>query len=126
VHPQDETGAAARCGAGFSAAKPSRAGCELSSFREGRKVNEKPLDYFHEAIRATHGAESELVRRERVVEQFQGETVWEGEVLVFALKGHPSARWCYAWEVDGVVTAVLHEPPVASALDAVRAAISAQ
>jgi hypothetical protein len=88
-------------------------------------MNEKPLSYFAEAIRATHGAESELVRRERVVERFRGETVWEGEVLVFQLAGHPEATRCYAWEVDGVVTAVLHTPPVGSAQDAVRASIAA-
>jgi hypothetical protein len=86
-------------------------------------VNEKPLSYFEKAIMATHGTAAELVRRERVVERFQGQTVWEGEVLVFALQGHPSARWCYAWEVDGEVTAVLHEKPVESAQDAVKAAI---
>jgi hypothetical protein len=28
-----------------------------------------------------------------------GETVWEGEVPVFALMGHPEAITCYAWEV---------------------------
>jgi len=86
-------------------------------------VNEKPLSYFEKAIQATHGAKAALERRERVVERFQGETVWEGEVLVFQLQGHPTARWCYAWEVDGEVTAVLHAPPVKSAQDAVKAAI---
>jgi hypothetical protein len=88
-------------------------------------LNEKPISYFAQAIQATHGAKAELVRRERVVERFQGETVWQGEVLVFALQGHPSARWCYAWEVDGTVTAVLHEPPVDGPAAAVRAAIAA-
>jgi hypothetical protein len=125
VHPQGETGAAARCGAGFSAAKPSRAGVDSSSVCEGCKVNEKPISYFEKAIQATHGASASLIRREHVLERFQGEVVWEGEVLVFQLQGHPSARWCYAWEVDGEVTAVLHEPPVRSAQDAVRAAIAA-
>jgi len=86
-------------------------------------MNEKPLSYFEKAIMATHGTGSELVRRERVLERFQGETVWEGEVLVFALLDHPTARWCYAWEVDGEVTAVLHAPPVDGAHAAVRAAI---
>lgn len=75
------------------------------------------------AIRATHGADSHLERRERVRETFEGETVWEGEVLVFELEGHPEARWCYAWEVDGEVVCVLGVPPVESAVDAVRAAI---
>ena len=56
--------------------------------------------------------------REHVVEKVEGETVWEGEVLVFALRDHPTAHLCYAWEVDGQVTAVLHEGPVDSPLAA--------
>ena len=89
-------------------------------------MNEKPLSYFEKAIQATHGAKAELVRRERVVERFEGVTVWEGDVLVFALQGHPTATLAYAWEVDGTVTAVLHEDPVHSAQEAVRAAIAAE
>ena len=88
-------------------------------------MNEKPLAYFEKAIHATHGVKATLIRRERVLERVQGETVWEGEVLVFSLQGHPTALWCYAWEADGEVTAVLHEPPVVSAVAAVRAAIAA-
>ena len=58
-----------------------------------------------------------------MVEKFNGETVWEGEVLVFALKDHPTAHLCYAWEVDGQVTAVLHTGPVDSPVKAARAVI---
>ena len=48
------------------------------------------------------------------------------EVLSFSLLGQPAgATFCYAWEVDGEVTAVLHEGPVDSPLAAVRAAIMA-
>ncbi len=61
--------------------------------------------------------------RVRVREEFQGQTVWEGEVLVFYLLDHPTAPWCYAWSVDDRVTAVLHEGPVDSPEAAVRAAI---
>jgi hypothetical protein len=86
-------------------------------------MNERPIAYVEGAIRKTHGAGSKLVARERVVERFQGETVWEGEVLVFELQGHPSAKRCYAWEVDGEVTAVLEEAPVKDAQTAVRAAL---
>jgi hypothetical protein len=77
------------------------------------------------AIEATHGVRSMLLRRERVVERFRGRKVWEGEVLVFALEGHPRARRCYAWEVDGKLTLVLGVPPVDSAQAAVRASIGA-
>ena len=68
---------------------------------------------------------AQLVRRERVVERFEGETMWEGEVLVFELKGHPEASQCYCWEVDGQVTAVLHTGPIDSPLKAVQASILA-
>jgi len=89
-------------------------------------MNEISLEQFSEAIRATHGASAELAARERVHETFEGETVWIGEVLIFDLQGHPDAAQCYAWEVDGQVTAVLGVPPVRSAVDAVRAAILAE
>ncbi len=46
-------------------------------------------------------------------------------MLVFALHGHPTAKRCYAWEVDGQVTAVLHTEPVDSPVKAVRASILA-
>jgi hypothetical protein len=57
--------------------------------------------------------------------RFEGETVWQGEVLVFDLLDHPTAPKCYCWEVDGEVTAVLHEPPVDSPKRAVQASIVA-
>jgi hypothetical protein len=86
-------------------------------------VNELPIPGFQHAIRQTHGAQAWLAERVHVEERFAGELVWEGEVLVFELLNHPTAPRCYAWEVDGRVTAVLHEPPINSPLAAVRAAI---
>ncbi len=88
-------------------------------------MNELPISSFQRAILHTHGAKARLLRRQRVNERFEGEPVWERDVLVFRLEGHPTARFCYAWEVDGKVTAVLHEPPVDTPLAAVRAAIVA-
>ena len=89
-------------------------------------MNEIPLVQFQEAIYATHGAQAQLVSRERVCESHDGEPVWEGEVLVFTLRSHATASLCYAWEVDGKVTAVLGEGPVDSPLAAVRASILAE
>ena len=48
-------------------------------------------DRLRKAIRDLNGVESTHVRSERVHETFQGQTVWEGVVEVFALKGHPKA-----------------------------------
>ena len=71
-------------------------------------MNELPLESFQQAIRQTHGADSKLIERVVVDERFGDQPVWQGEVLVFMLEGHPTARFCYAWELDGQVTAVLH------------------
>ena len=89
-------------------------------------MNELPIWGFQHAIKATHGAKARLLERVRVHEEFEGKTAWEGEVLVFQLLDHPTAPKCYAWEVDGEVTAVLHEGPVDSPEAAVRAAIVAE
>ncbi len=62
------------------------------------------------------------------MEQFRGQTVWDGVVEVFQLSGHPQAKRCYAWsfsEDEGPhYVAVLALPPVDSACTAVRAAIA--
>ena len=47
-------------------------------------------------------------------EEAKGETVWEGEVLVFSLLDHPEASLAYAWEVEGRITCVLGVGPVDS------------
>ncbi len=88
-------------------------------------MNDVPLSTFQEAIQATHGSRSKLAARVPIVERFKGRIVWKGTVLVFELLDHPTAPRCYAWEVDGRVAAVLHEPPVDSPQAAVRAAIVA-
>jgi hypothetical protein len=62
-----------------------------------------------------------------VIETFQGKTVWEGEVEVFDLVGHPKASRGYAWAYDKAkgseIVAVLELPPVISPKTAVQASI---
>ena len=89
-------------------------------------MNELPISEFEKAIRETHGVGARLDARTLVDEAFQEETVWTGEVLIFELKGHPTATQCYAWSVDRRVTAVLHEDQIDSPRAAVRAAIAAE
>lgn len=90
-------------------------------------------DYIAElqaAILNLHGCESKYLETVPVTETFQGETIWQGEVEVFELKGHPKAKRAYAWgHVTGdndqarrYVT-VLELPPVDSPQTAVRAGI---
>lgn len=89
------------------------------------------MDYVNElkkAIRDLHGCEAEYVETVAVVETFQGQTVWQGDVEVFNIRGHPKAKRAYAWshETDKGrrrYLAVLELPPVDSAQSAVRAAI---
>jgi hypothetical protein len=65
-----------------------------------------------------------------VHEVFRGQTVWQGDVEVFDLIGHPKAKRAYAWShLDGPkdererFVAVLEVPPVESAETAVRVQI---
>ena len=86
-------------------------------------------DRLKRAIRKLHGYHSVWLRSEPVHEIFEDETVWDGTVEVFELRGHPSATLCYAWETPPVggcksrFYAVLRAWPVDSAAAAVRASI---
>lgn len=78
------------------------------------------------AIHDLHGLDSEHVESVPVHETFQGETMWQGTVEVFRVRGHPKATHAYAWTHDlddGRINhvAVLGVPPINSAVDAVRA-----
>src|SRR5438874_458058 len=89
------------------------------------------LAALRDAIRKLHGCESEHIESVPITERFQGKTVWDGVVEVFALRGHPRAQRCYAWSYaqDGGgdrFVAVLELPPVDSARRAVQAAIAAE
>jgi len=65
-----------------------------------------------------------------VREVFQGKTLWNGDVEVFDLTGHPKAKRAYGWShpenADGTgerFVAVLEIPPVDSPQTAVKMAI---
>ena len=87
------------------------------------------VDALHEAVEHLHQCHATFREVVPVVEHFDGKTVWEGEVQVFDLTGHPTASVCYAWAspVEGSEKkkfyAVLHIPPVTSPIEAVRASI---
>lgn len=88
------------------------------------------IQELQQVIKQLHGAESTHLESVPVKEVFKGETVWDGIVEVFELRGFPLAPRIYAWshETDDPnhprrhVT-VLHLHPVKSAQDAVRAYI---
>lgn len=63
-----------------------------------------------------------------VHEVFRGQTVWQGDVEVFDLTGHPKAKVCYGWsfgEPEEFIT-ILELPPVDSAQSAVKVGVAYQ
>lgn len=84
------------------------------------------------AVESQHGCTATLLQSVPVKEIFGGETVWEGIVRVFRIHGHPKANTAYAWSspIEGSdkrrFFAVLHQPPITSPVEAVRAAIVAE
>ena len=67
-----------------------------------------------------------------VVEEFQVETIWQGDVEVFDLSGHPKATRGYGWGYTTTDSGgqryftVLELPPVDSPQTAVKAAIMSE
>lgn len=84
------------------------------------------------AVEQLHGCGAIYRETVPVHEVFQGQTVWQGEVEVFDLRGHPKAKRAYGWshregkdDQGERFVAVLEIPPVVSAITAVRASIIA-
>jgi hypothetical protein len=73
-----------------------------------------------------HSCQAALREVVGIVEQLDGERVWQGKVYVFDLIGHPHASVAFAWEesVAGDPRPVMHTvlgiPPINSPMDAVR------
>ena len=75
-----------------------------------------------------HKCGSTHVESVPVHEVFQGQTVWQGDVEVFNLIGHPKAKRCYGWsygEPEEFIT-ILELPPVDSPQSAVKVGVSYQ
>jgi len=87
------------------------------------------IEALRETIRRLHGVDSSHVETVHVKEFFEGKTIWEGDVEVFDLEGHPKATRAYAWmhglddtKAKRHVT-VLAVPPITSPELAVKAVI---
>lgn len=91
---------------------------------------------LQKAIEQKHGCAAIYNETIHVHEKLNAETIWEGNVEVFELKGHPEADKCYAWShhehgASGAVInsenvrliTVLGKRPVDSPSMAVRTAI---
>jgi hypothetical protein len=84
------------------------------------------------AISQLHNCGAKWRETVPVHEVFRGETVWQGDVEVFDLHGHPKAKRAYGWshpegedDKGERFVAVLEIPPVTSPVTAVRASIVA-
>ena len=90
---------------------------------------EKTKTDLKKSIERLHNCNASHIEDVIVLEKFGLDTVWEGTVSIFDLKGHPKTNKCYAWSsaIDGSSKhryyAVLHIPPVDSPEKAVRASI---
>ena len=91
------------------------------------------IERLRQAIRDLHGCKSEYLQTVPVTEVFQGKTIWQGEVEVFSIRGHPKAKRAYAWahlsgdnDQQTRYVAVLELPPVDSPQAAVKAAIASE
>jgi len=79
-----------------------------------------------------HGCEATYVESVPVVEEFQGETIWQGDVEVFDLVGHPKAKREYGWGYTTTESGgrryftVLELAPVDSPQTAVKIAIASE
>ena len=89
-----------------------------------------PIEELKEAIRLLHGVEATHSASVPVKEVFNGQTVWDGIVEVFHLRGHPKTDTAYAWlhdtgdpEKPFRPVTVLRIHPALSPVDAVRAFI---
>jgi hypothetical protein len=85
-----------------------------------------------QAIESMHHCTARLAQSVPVTETHDGAIVWDGVVHVFDLEGNPTASRAYAWSspIEGSdkrrFFAVLHQAPVTSPMEAVRAAIVAE
>ena len=81
---------------------------------------------FRMAVSQTHNCEIARVEEiVRVTIARRPEPIWEGEVHVFELRGHNTAKRCYAWpeaisQTATIIHAVLCSKTISSPAQAVR------
>lgn len=90
------------------------------------------VDQLQRAVEAQHGGKAIFVDVLPLKEIWNGQTVWEGVVHIFDLRGHPEATRAYVLSssIDDAdkrqFHALLHLGAIRSPLDAVQAAIVAE
>jgi hypothetical protein len=88
------------------------------------------IEALKDMILRLHDCKADHVETVSVTETCRDKTVWQGDVEVFHIRGHPKAKRCYAWahasgkdDQGKRYVAVLELPPVDSPQNAVKAAI---
>lgn len=93
------------------------------------KKSQPKIKDLKEAVEKLHSCRASHIEDVIVIEKFGTDTVWEGIVAVFEIKGHDKANKCYAWSspIEGSKKrrfyAVLDVSPIDSPQKAVRASI---
>lgn len=86
---------------------------------------------LEQAIETMHGCKCCHIGSKAVKEAFKEQVAWDGQVEIFDLEDHRTAKICYAWSYkdDGGKTqyvTALHIPPVDSPEKAVKVAIASK
>lgn len=90
------------------------------------------FDDLKRAVESQHGGMATRLQSVPVKETWEGKTVWEGVVHVFALINNPKAAKAYVWSspIEGSdkrrYFAVLHMGGITCPQEAVRSAIMAE
>lgn len=87
-----------------------------------------PIENYQQAVEGLHECRATYRETVRVVEVFEGKVAWEGDVHVFDLEGHETAKVAYSWSFPTKgskrrFVAVLQQGKVTGPSEAVRAAI---
>src|SRR5437762_467005 len=93
-----------------------------------KKIIKEYIERLQLTIQHLHNCAAIHRESVRVHEIFQGKTVWQGDVEVFDLTGHPKAKRCYGrsyGEPEEFIT-ILVLPPVDSAQSAVKVGVACQ
>ena len=95
-------------------------------------MTEVSPDQLRQAVESQHGGTATFVQAVPIPEEHGGQTVWDGTVHIFDLRGQPDGHFrAYAWshEAEGGKRrffAVLHGGPITGPREAIRAAIVAE
>jgi hypothetical protein len=83
------------------------------------------------AIQQSYSCRAAHRRTVQVQEALGPGVVWQGEVEIFWLTGHPQAKRCFAWlesaknnDAESKIVSVLEVPPVIGPATAVRIALA--